>query len=119
MAKVQAHCAGTLRFIFPLLADGDANMNVQIFVLRKDTADIIGKHVRMKEPVYSLDGNHLLYLLDQPFILSQLLGQWRRQSHKTLQASRRLTSRSSVETILMRRRSASCWALGLGKLVFD
>ena len=65
-----------LSFVFPLLADSDANMNVQIFVLRKDTADIIGKHVRMKEPVYSLDGNHLSYLLDQPFILSQLLGQW-------------------------------------------
>ena len=64
-----------LSFVFPLLADGDANIKVQIFVLRKDTADIIGKHIRMEEPVYNLDGNHLSYLLDQPFILSQLLGQ--------------------------------------------
>ena len=108
-----------LSFVFPLLADGDANIKVQIFVLRKDTADIIGKHVRMKEPVYSLDGNHLAYLLYQPFILSQLLGQWRRQSHTTSQASRLLTLRSSVETTRMRRRSASFWAWGLGKLVFD
>ena len=37
-----------LSFIFPLLADSDAKIKVQIFVLRKDTADLIGKVVRMK-----------------------------------------------------------------------
>ena len=31
-----------LAFLLPLLADQAANMKVQIFVLRKDTADIIG-----------------------------------------------------------------------------
>ena len=31
-----------LAFLFFLLADQAANMKVQIFVLRKDTADIIG-----------------------------------------------------------------------------
>ena len=29
-------------WIFPLLADKEAKMKVQIFVLRKDTADILG-----------------------------------------------------------------------------
>ena len=31
-----------LSFVFPLLADSNANIKVQVFVLRKDTADIIG-----------------------------------------------------------------------------
>ena len=36
-----------LSFVFPLLADSNANMKVQVIVLRKDTADIIG--VKSKE----------------------------------------------------------------------
>ena len=36
-----------LSFVFPLLADSNANMKVQAFVLRKETADIIG--VKSKE----------------------------------------------------------------------
>ena len=31
-----------MAWILPLLSDKDANMKVQIFVLRKDTADILG-----------------------------------------------------------------------------
>ena len=36
-----------LSFVFPLLADSNANIKVQVFVLRKDTADTIG--VKSKE----------------------------------------------------------------------
>ena len=36
-----------LSFVFPMLADSNANVKVQVFVLRKDTADIIG--VKSKE----------------------------------------------------------------------
>ena len=36
-----------LSFVFPLLADSNANIKVQVFVLRKDTADTLG--VKSKE----------------------------------------------------------------------
>ena len=36
-----------LSFVFPLLADSNANIKVQVFVLRKDTTDTIG--VKSKE----------------------------------------------------------------------
>ena len=34
-----------LAFVLPLLADRAAMIKVQIFVLRKDTADIIGRRI--------------------------------------------------------------------------
>ena len=49
------------------------------------------------------------------FIISQPLGQRRRQTLLTCQASRRLTLKSSVGTILMMRRSVSCQAWVLSK----
>ena len=35
-----------MAWILPLLSDKDANMKVQIFVLRKDTADILGNTIK-------------------------------------------------------------------------
>ena len=49
-----------LAFLFFLLADQAANMKVQIFVLRKDTADIIGnqllivRKLRESKPSWSI-----------------------------------------------------------------
>ena len=39
-----------MAWILPLLSDKDAKMKVQIFVLRKDTADILGNTIK--------DGNY-------------------------------------------------------------
>ena len=36
----------SMAWILPLLSDKDANMKVQIFVLRKDTADILGNTIK-------------------------------------------------------------------------
>ena len=35
-----------MAWILPLLSDKDAKMKVQIFVLRKDTADILGNTIK-------------------------------------------------------------------------
>ena len=35
----------SMAWILPLLSDKDAKMKVQIFVLRKDTADILGNTI--------------------------------------------------------------------------
>ena len=40
-------------WIFPLLADGNGNLKMQIFVLRKDTADILGKNCNECPSEYS------------------------------------------------------------------
>ena len=34
-------------WVFPLLADQDADIKVQMFVLRKDTADILGRKKKL------------------------------------------------------------------------
>ena len=36
----------SISWILPLLSDKDANMKVQIFLLRKDTADILGNTIK-------------------------------------------------------------------------
>ena len=45
-------------WIFPLLADKEAKMKVQIFVLRKDTADILGKNQHLVGHDISLNSIH-------------------------------------------------------------
>ena len=59
-----------MAWILPLLSDKDANMNVQVFVLHKDTADILGKTI--KDGI----GNDKILIFNHGNLIIWIIAEW-------------------------------------------
>ena len=94
-----------MAWILPLLADRAALIKVQVFVLRKDAADVIGK-IALKQMIWTWRYSLLL----------QRSGPKRRQRFWALTTSVLRTFRNLVVTTQDRKRSESWlpWELGKG-----
>ena len=112
-----------LSFVFPLLADSNANIKVQVFVLRKDTADTIG--VKSKELIRNNQSVKKLQMMciifDGCIHPHQHPGQRRRLGHLGFPALTRLRLKSSVVTThtrsSSRRRSVFWLPWQLGRIL--
>ena len=108
-----------LSFVFPLLADSNANIKVQVFVLRKDRADTIG--VKSKELFRNNQSvkntSNDVHHFDGCIHPHQHPGQRRRLGLLGFPALTRLQLKSSVVTTHTRRRSVFWLPWQLGRIL--